>query len=179
MPSHRSFFARRSSILVVFLLATALAVGFGLWGLPGEKARSVPDIELTLFDGTRARLGQMRGRPLLVTFWATSCPPCVEELPDLIALYQDLGPRGLQMIAVAMPYDPPSHVQQFRDRHRIPYPIALDLEGHAVRAFGVSVIPVAYLVAPDGRIEHTLAGKLDTGRVRQILAPYLGVVPAS
>ena len=178
MSSRRPLLARRSSILVVFVLATALAVGFGLWGLPGEKARQVPDIELTLFDGARARLGQMGGRPLLVVFWATSCPPCIEELPDLIALYQDLGPRGLQMIAVAMPYDPPSHVQQLRDRYRIAYPIALDLDGQAVRAFGVSVIPVAYLIAPDGRIEYTQVGKLDTGRVRQILAPHLGVAPA-
>lgn len=179
MSSRRSILTRRSSILAVFVLAAALAVGFGLWGLPGEKARWVPDIELTLFDGTRARLGQMRGRPLLVTFWATSCPPCIEEIPDLIALYRDLGPRGLQMIAVAMPYDPPAHVQRFRDLYRIPYPIALDLEGHALRAFGVHVIPLAYLIAPDGRIEHSQAGRLDTTRVRQLLAPYLGAGPAS
>jgi peroxiredoxin len=179
MATFRSIFARRTSILVVFLLATVLAVGFGLWGLPGEKTRWVPDIELTLFDGTRASLAEMRGRPLLVTFWATTCPPCVEELPDLIALYQELRARGLQMVAIAMPYDPPNHVLQFRDQHRIPYPIALDVEGHAVRAFGVSVIPVAYLITPDGRIEYTQAGKLDTGRVRQIVAPHLEIAPAS
>jgi peroxiredoxin len=179
MATRRPILARRSSILVVFLLATALAVAFGLWGLPGEKARWAPNVELTLFDGSRTQLAQMRGRPLLVTFWATSCPPCVEELPDLIALYQELRPRGLQMVAIAMPYDPPNHVHQFRDQHRIPYPIALDLEGHAVRAFGVSGIPVAYLIAPDGRIEYTQTGKLDTERVRQIVAPHLGTAPAS
>jgi peroxiredoxin len=179
MTTRRSILARRSSILVVFLLATALAVGFGLWGLPGEKTRWAPDVELTLFDGTRVGLAQMRGRPLLVTFWATTCSPCVEELPDLIALYQELRARGMQMVAIAMPYDPPNYVQQFRDQHRIPYPIALDLEGHAVRAFGVSVIPVAYLIGPNGRIEYTQTGKLDTGRVRQIVAPHLDTVPAA
>ncbi len=178
MTARRSIFTRRSSIRAVFFLAVALAVAFALWGLPGERPRYAPDIELTLFDGTRMALAGERGRPLLVTFWASTCPPCVEELPDLVALYQDLQPRGLRMVAVAMPYDPPNYVQQFRDRHRVPYPIALDLDGQAVRAFGVSVIPVAYVIAPDGRIEYSHTGKLDGQRVRHLLAPYLAAAPA-
>jgi peroxiredoxin len=173
MTARRSIFTRRSSIRVVFFLAVALAVAFALWGPPGEKDRHAPDIELTLFDGTRVALARERGRPLLVTFWATTCPPCIEELPDLIALYQELMPRGLRMFAIAMPYDPPNYVQQFRDQHRVPYPIALDPDGQAVRAFGVGAIPVAYVIAPDGRIAYSQTGKLDTQRVRHLLAPYL------
>ncbi|UCH53295.1 MAG: TlpA family protein disulfide reductase [Pseudomonadota bacterium] len=171
MTARRTLLTRRSSIRVVFAVIVALAAALVIWDLSRQQARQVPDLELSLLDGGRVNLTAMRGRPLLVTFWATTCPPCVEELPDLVALYRELAPQGLQMVAIAMPYDPPMYVQAFQDKHHLPYPIALDVEGRAVRAFeGVSLIPAAYLIGPDGRIEYTQVGKLDTDKVRQIVA---------
>ncbi|MBI3898772.1 MAG: TlpA family protein disulfide reductase [Gammaproteobacteria bacterium] len=167
----------RASPLVVFVIAVALAAVAALLLLPTDRVTLTPDLHLTLLDGRRITLGELRGRPVLVTFWATSCAPCVEELPDLIKLYGELHPRGFELIAVAMPYDPPIHVQSFVHTRQVPYTVALDVEGTVMRTFdGVRVIPAAFLIDPDGRIVDRQTGKLDVERTRRISAPYLSEV---
>ncbi|GMR04053.1 MAG: TlpA disulfide reductase family protein [Gammaproteobacteria bacterium] len=131
-------------------------------------------MEFILLDENKLSLTELRGRPVLVGLWATSCPPCVEEVPDLIALYRELHPRGLEFIAVAMPYDPLSHVLAFSRRYRIPYPIALDVAGKAVRAFDVGPIPAAFLISPEGNIVYHQLGKLDIGKAQRIILRLLG-----
>lgn len=127
-------------------------------------------VEFHLLDGRTLTLNDLRGRPVLVAFWATSCKPCVEELPDLIALYKAWQPKGFELIAVAMPYDPPLTVQTFVREKRVPYPVALDVEGKVVRTFdGVPYIPMAFLMAPDGTIAFRQTGKLDIAKARRII----------
>lgn len=174
MPRFR--WRRRASPLVVFALVAALAA-FVTVLLPGRSPRSAPDVALILLDGRTVSLTELRGRPVLVSFWATSCVPCVEETPEFVRLYHDLGPRGLELYAVAMPYDPPLQVQRFVQQYGVPYPVALDVTGAVSRAFGdVNVVPTAYLLSPDGEIVLKHAGKLDFTRVRKSVAPYLGTI---
>lgn len=153
------------------LIAAVAAVAAFL--LPARN-RHVPEASFSLLDGRTITLQELRSRPVLVSFWATSCAPCVEEVPDLARLYRELKPRGLEMIAVAMSYDPPLHVQTFARERGLPYPIALDTTGAAIRAFGdVHAIPAAYLLDPQGAIALKQLGKLDVSRVRKLVAPFL------
>ena len=169
---------RRASPLVVFALIAVLAAAVTLL-LPGRKT-AAPDVSFTLLDGRTATLQQWRGRPVLVAFWATSCAPCVEELPDLLQLYRELNPQGLEFVAVAMPYDPPLAVQNFARQFGVPYPIALDVSGEVVRAFrDIEVIPTALLIDPTGAIVFRAVGKLDTVRVRRLAAPFLRIPPTN
>ena len=156
-----------SSVVILIVVA---AVFF----LAPPAPRLAPVVEFILLDGNKLSLADLRGRPVLVGFWATSCSPCVEEVPDIIALYRELHPRGLELIAVAMPYDPPSHVLAFSRRYRIPYPVALDVAGKAVRAFGVGPIPAAFLISPEGNIVYHRIGKLDIDKARRIILRSLG-----
>jgi peroxiredoxin len=157
---------------VVFVLVAGVAA-VATFLLPARN-RHIPEASFSLLDGRTIALQELRSRPVLVAFWATSCAPCVEEIPDLVRLYRELQPRGLEMIAVAMPYDPPLHVQTFARERGLPYPIAVDTTGAAIRAFGeVRAIPTTYLLDPQGAIALKQLGKLDVDRVRKLVAPFL------
>jgi peroxiredoxin len=150
---------------VLAALAAIIVLGW-LW-LGPPVLRESPDISLLGIDGTELHLADYRGRPLLVTFWATSCTTCIREIPHLSALYRELAPRGLEIIGIAMQYDPPDEVLAMRERRNIPYPLALDFHAAAARAFGdIRVTPTTFLIAPDGRIVMHRTGTLDPDGLR-------------
>ena len=116
----------------------------------------------------------LRGKPVLINFWATSCPGCVKEMPQLVELHKDLHTKGLTIIGVAVSYDPPNQVLEMVKERRIPYPVALDPMGDAERAFGnVSVIPTSFLISPDGRIVQHVIGELRFADLRERLSQWL------
>ena len=134
-----------------------------------------PDISLHAVDGRVLKLSEYRDRPLLVTFWATTCRSCMEEMPQLVRLYRKLAPRGLGMIAIAMSYDPPDRVLAVRNERRLPYPVALDIHADAAHAFGdVELTPTTFLFAPDGRLVYSKTGVLDMDRLQQDILGLLG-----
>ncbi len=158
----------RRAAFAVFILAALGGLVIMLW--PEPARRSMAETEFQLLDGRKLTLTALRGRPLLVAFWATSCKPCVEELPDLIKLYKELNPKGFELIAVAMPYDRPLDVQNFVRERNVPYPVALDVEGKVVRAFdGVPYVPMAFLISPAGKIVYQQTGRLDIAKARRII----------
>lgn len=158
----------RRAAFAVFLLAALAGLAVMLW--PESARRAIAEVEFPLLDGRRIALTELRGRPVLVAFWATSCKPCIEELPDLIRLYNELHPKGFELVAVAMPYDRPLDVQTFVRGKNVPYPVALDVEGKVVRAFdGVPYVPMAFLVSPEGKIVYQQTGRLDIAKARRII----------
>lgn len=155
--------------VVVLLIAT---LGY-LWLSP-TGLRRAPDIALSTITGKRLDLKALRGRPVLVNFWATTCPGCVAEIPELAALYRDLSPKGLEIIGVAMSYDAPNQVMEMSKERHIPYPIAIDLKGRAARAFGgVQLTPTSFLIAPDGRIVKQRIGNVDINALRRQIESML------
>ncbi len=163
---------KHTKLLVI--LAAAAVLAWAATHLFPPSPPVPPETEFTLLDGKKMTLQSLRGRPVLVSFWATTCPPCVEELPDLIQLYRDWHPQGFELIAVAMPYDPPIQVQEFVKRHNVPYPVALDVQGIVTSAFGgVPYVPTAFLIAPDGKTELHYTGRLDMAKARRIISRYL------
>ena len=122
----------------------------------------------TTLKGEKLNIGELRGRPVLVTFWATTCPGCLKEMPHLVELYEELGNAGFELIGVAMSYDPPNRVLELTTERQLPYPIALDLDGALAAAFGnVMLTPTSFLIDPDGRIIKHKIGEMDIGELRQ------------
>jgi len=141
------------------------AVGAALW-LTRAAEDAAPPLALHTLDGRTLHLEQLRGKPLLVTFWATTCQSCVKEIPHLAELYQALHPRGLEVIGIAMAYDPPSFVLDMIQQRQIPYPIALDLGSAAAKSFGdVKLTPSSFLISPEGRIVQRYVGTMDMQRL--------------
>ena len=113
----------------------------------------------------------------MLAFWATTCESCIKEMPHFIELYQELAPRGLEIIGVAMAYDPPNQVMEMRQRIPIPYPIAIDVESKIASAFGnVRLTPTTFLIDPQGQIVIQKTGILDMKELRSRLQSML---PAS
>ncbi len=157
---------------ITLIVLVLLAVGYVTLS-PRGPATS-PDITLVTTDGEQLALNTLRGRPLLVIFWATTCSTCLREMPHLVELHKELAPRGLKIIGIAMYYDPPNQVLAMRKSRNIPYTIALDLRAEAAHAFGdVRVTPSTFLIAPDGDIVYRKTGALNINGVRQDILALL------
>jgi peroxiredoxin len=146
-----------------------------LWLAPAAQQRT-PDVNLTLttLQGQTLSLTSLRGRPVLVNFWATSCPGCIKEMHQLEELYREFAPQGLEVIGIAMAYDPPDRVIALSNARQLPYPIALDVNSEAARAFGgIQLTPTSLLIAPDGRVVLRKSGQVDMLKVRAMVAGML------
>lgn len=151
--------------LTIFLLAGLLVGGAWLWF--EQPAAHAPDFNFTTVTGKQIALKNLQGKPVLVTFWATDCPGCIEEIPHLIELYNAYHAKGLEIIAVAMPYDVPSRVTAMRAAKQLPYEIALDLQAIATHAFGdVRLTPTTFLISPDGKVLLQKIGAFDLTDMR-------------
>lgn len=149
----------------VFAVVLIGAAAF-LWFSPSGM-KQAPEFAVTTLDGRQVDLESYRGRPLLVTFWATTCPGCIEEMPHLVELHEELGPKGLSVLGIAMAYDPPEQVREMVKKKAVPYTIALDSDGAAAQAFGeVKLTPTSFLIDPKGRIVKQKLGEMDMEEIR-------------
>ena len=151
-------------------LALAFTVGLAVWRLQPFQGPAPRDVAYQLIDGRRLTPADLEGRPVLVSFWSTTCAVCLREIPHLKALHREASPRGLVMIAVAMPYDPPSEVLDVARREALPYHVALDVQGRVLAAFGrVPGTPTHFLVDGAGQVVLHWVGALDTSRVLELM----------
>ena len=132
------------------------------WVALTPHAAPAPDVTFRTITGKKIELKSFRNQPVIVTFWATDCPACIKEIPHLIELYRQYHPQGLEIIAVAMYYDPPSHIVAMSRDKQLPYHVALDLKSEHAKAFGdVRLTPTSFLIAPDGQIVLHKTGVFD------------------
>jgi thiol-disulfide isomerase/thioredoxin len=158
----------------VTVLAVVIVAGLGLLWLAPAASQRTPLVNLTTLHGESLSMASLRGRPVLVNFWATSCPGCIKEMPKLAELYREFAPQGLEVIGIAMAYDPPDRVVALSSDRKIPYPIALDINSELARAFGgVELTPTSLLIAPDGQVVLRESGRLDVQKVREMVAAML------
>lgn len=165
----------KKNTIIASAIALALAGAIAAVLLTPAAQRSAPELVMTSMQGKKIDLKALRGRPVLVNFWATSCKTCVKELPDLIALYKDLNPRGLEIIGIAMSYDPPLFVENMMKARKIPYPIISDISQQAQKAFGIEnpLTPDFYLISPEGKITFHKWGLLDFKDLRRRITAML------
>jgi len=160
-------------IAIAAIVPAALAIaparaGYGQIALP---VRDKPvDFELPDLDGKPMRLSQFRGHPVIVDFWATWCPPCRKQIPELNQLYSRFHKtRGLVIIGVAcdtIQGDGIREVAPFVRKFKIIYPILLASEP-VVNTLGVEAIPTTLFIAPDGRLVQKVMGAGKPGELSE------------
>lgn len=151
--------------LLLSLVAVTLTTVIFLVNQPKKPA---PNVTFSTIFGKKIELSKLKGNPVIVTFWATDCAGCIEEIPHLIELYQQFHPRGLEIIAIAMYYDPPNHVVEMTKAKQIPYYVALDLKAEHAFAFGqVELTPATFLISPAGNIILQKTGLFDLPKMQQ------------
>jgi peroxiredoxin len=152
-------------LIAVAVLAMAGALVYALMEKPAAPAAT-----FTTLEGTSISLNDLRGKVVLVNFWATSCPGCVKEMPDLIETYNQYKGRGFEIVAVAMSYDPPNYVANFAKTRQLPFPVALDVNGAHAHAFGdVQLTPTSFIIDKNGRILEQKLGDLDFAKLKALL----------
>ena len=152
-------------LIAVAVLAIAGALFYALMDRP-----SAPAATFTTLEGKPIVLDELRGKVVLVNFWATSCPGCIKEMPGMVETYNQYKDRGFEIIAVAMSYDPPNYVLNFVQTRQLPFPVALDVNGVHARAFGnVQLTPTSFIIGKDGRILEQKLGELDFVRLKALL----------
>lgn len=139
-----------------------------------EEGDKRPDAELKTVGGKLRRLSEFDGRPVLINFWATWCPPCVDELPLLDALHARSGPDGLQVIGIAI--DDPAAVEKFLAELPVAFPMLLAQPGTVdlSTTFGNarSVLPYSVLIDADGRIAKRKFGAFNEASLREWVTGY-------
>jgi len=151
-------------ILLASLLSVLIFISIDLINHISTKA---PDVTFTTITGKKIALKDLRGKPVIITFWATDCRGCIKEIPHLIDLYTQYHKQGLEIIAVAMYYDPPNHVVILTEDRQLPYNVALDLQAEHAHAFGdVQLIPSTFLISPDGLITLKKTGAFDPAEMK-------------
>lgn len=137
-----------------------------------SAAGLAPDLVFTTIEGEKVALREWRGHPVLVTFWASDCSSCIEEMPRLVEIHRQYARRGLKMIGVAMYYDPPAQVVAMAKT--LPYPIALDSRAEYARAFAnVKLVPNSFLIAPNGQIALHILGLVDVDDLKRRIEAML------
>ena len=149
-----------------FVAAAIVALAVGVGGYltfetmnGGSKA---PNVAYTLLDGSRSTTDQLRGKVVLVNFWATDCTTCVKEMPNIVATHEKFKARGYETLAVAMSYDPPAYVINFAETRKLPFGVAIDNTGAIAKSFGnVQLTPTSVLVNKRGEIVKRYVGEPD------------------
>jgi len=155
----------KPALIAVAVLALAGALAYALMDKPGA-----PAVTFITLEGKPIALDELRGKVVLVNFWATSCPGCIKEMPGMVETYNQYKDRGFEIVAVAMRYDPPNYVANFVRTRQLPFPVALDVDGEHARAFGnVQLTPTSFIIGKDGRILEQKLGELDFAKLKALL----------
>lgn len=156
--------------------AAALAALIAVVALAAWTARpAAPAVTFVTLDGEQITSGGLRGKVVLVNFWATDCVTCVREMPEIASTHLKYRDRGFETVAVAMRHDPPNYVINFTRINALPFKVALDPMGEIARAFGeVKVTPTTFLIDRQGRLVTRILGEPDFARLHELIEQKLG-----
>lgn len=135
---------------------------------------TAPDVTFVRLDGQQIALKNLRGKVVIVNFWATSCTTCIGEMPQMIATFNRYKDQGLEFVAVAMSHDPPNYVLNYARTRKLPFQVALDPQDALAEAFGdVRLTPTTFVIGKDGAILKRYVGKLQFAEFHQLLEKAL------
>ena len=174
----------------IWLVVACVAAGalFALLAEPGPepigRGSRAPEFSLVrLGSNEPVRLEDLRGRVVLLNFWATWCKPCEDEMPAMQHLYEQLGGPSFELLAISVDEDAAA-VERFRDRLGLTFPILLDPQQRAAHAYQTFRFPETLLVAADGSVVERYIGPKEwaapayVDRIRRLLEAEVPSSPA-
>jgi len=126
------------------------------------------DFSVTDTQGKTHKLSAYRGKWVIVNFWATWCPPCLEEIPDLVAIKESR--KDLQVIGIAMEFQDAGQVAQFADGMFVNYPIVLGDRKISESIGRVDGLPTTFIYDPRGKLAERHVGKITRKQIEQLIA---------
>lgn len=136
-----------------------------------EIGALAPDFTRSTIHGEPITLADLRGRPVIINFWATWCQPCLVEMPILQTLYEAYQDAGLRILAINLG-EAPAAIQHWQERLGLSYDMIIDEEQTVATRYFLRGQPSTYVVTPDGIISHIFYGPVREAALQQALAPY-------
>jgi peroxiredoxin len=139
-----------------------------------SSQQPAPQVTYTDLNGQKITPESLKGKVVMVNFWATSCVTCVKEMPQMVQTYNKYKDQGLEYIAVAMSYDPPNYVLNYAQTRQLPFKVALDTQGELARSFGdVKLTPTTYVIDKQGNIIKRYVGEPEFPQLHKLLEKAL------
>lgn len=166
-PASKGVWIKLAAVLLVLAMAVAGYFSF----FSQQKA---PEVTFTDLQGNKLSTQDLRGKVVMVNFWATSCSTCVKEMPQMVETYKKYKDRGLEFVAVAMSYDPPNYVLNYSQTRQLPFKVALDTSGALAKSFGdVQMTPTTFVIDKQGHILKRYLGEPDWPGLHALLEQSL------
>lgn len=136
-----------------------------------EKGNLAPDFELQSLDGKTIKLSSLRGKKVIVNFWATWCPPCRQEMPEMEEFYSKHKNEGVEILAVNLTQAEKSRadVPEFIEEYGISFPILMDEKGKTGQLYNVSSIPATFIIDTQGVIQQEIVGPMTYNWMKKTL----------
>ena len=154
-----------SVVLVVFLFTACAA--------QSEKRQKAPNFSLQTQNGKVIELSKLKGKVVLMNFWATWCPPCRAEIPDLIEVYNTYKSKGFEIVGIALDEDGWSKVAPYIEEVKINYPVVLGSTKVVQQYGGIEAIPTTFIVDKKGYIVASQVGLVSKELLEQKLKSLL------
>ena len=163
----------RPALIAAVAAAVLVVTAMAAWRVASDPALA-PAVSYTLLDGEKGSIEALRGRVVLVNFWATSCATCVAEMPAIAATHGRFKARGFETLAVAMRHDAPASVAHFAQTRQLPFGVAIDHTGDIARQFGeVQLTPTMFLIDKRGLIVKRYVGTPDFAALHLLVEELL------
>jgi peroxiredoxin len=159
----------KPAVIGAAVLAIA-GIGFATF----SQQQQAPDVTFIAINGQKISTQDLRGKVVMINFWATSCATCVKEMPQMVETYNKFKQDGLEFVAVAMSYDPPNYVLNYAETRKLPFKVALDSGGDLAKQFGdVNMTPTTFVIGKDGKILKRYLGEPDFASLHALLQKSL------
>jgi len=175
-------------LVVALVVAGMLYLGFHSARKNGAGSRPsfgplyespAPDFTLDSLDGKSVRLSDLRGKAVLLNFWATWCTPCKVEMPWFVELQNQYGPQGLQIVGVAMDDSGKDDIAKFAKDMGVNYPVLLGKEAVGDAYGGVPALPESFFIGRDGKIVDKIMGLKSKADIEDSIKKALSTQPAA
>lgn len=149
-------------IILAVTLALILSAGFAITGCSSNSTAPTvgnlaPNFQLHNLDGKPVSLSDFRGKPVMLNFWSTRCPPCVSEMPYIQQMYEEWRDKGLILLVIHMGGSP-SQVKEFLQNHNLSLPVLLDTTQAIAQKYNIRWIPTTFFIDKEGIIQVVRVG---------------------
>jgi peroxiredoxin len=163
----------RMTIIRTMVVVASLVAIIGSFYLIFDRP-SAPNVTFISLDGQKITSQSLRGKVVLVNFWATSCSTCIQEMPKMVETYNKFKNDGLEFVAVAMSYDAPNYVIDYTQTRQLPFKVAYDAGGNLAKSFGgVGGTPTTFVIDKNGMIIRRFEGEPTFSELDQLLSNVL------
>lgn len=169
---------KKDKLIIVALIGLIAYIWFRPPASVTDSDTPLPNLPFTTLDGREGTLDGLRGKVVLVNFWATWCPYCLKEMPAIQSFYEDYRAKGVEVVALSLD-DNAKDAADYMRKHGYTFAAAMASPELQAALGPVDQVPMTMVIDRNGRLRHTVHGQVYYGRMENLVTPLLKAVPAT